>query len=111
MRITNLPQDIFPAKKLDSIIFHHYSAPVGSFKGKSILQMNSISLVLSGEKTLLFADKSVFIKDDEFHFLSAGHCLASMQLSDKMVFSSILIFFDNKILADFYLKYDALITK
>src|SRR3954469_25990150 len=96
--ITNLPQDIFPsAKKLDNIIFHSYSAPVGSFKGKSILQMNSISLVLSGEKTLLFADKSVFIKDDEFHFLSAGHCLASMQLSDKKIFSSILIFFDNKI--------------
>jgi len=112
MSITNLPQDIFPSsKKLDSLIFHHYSAPVGSFKGKSILQMNSISLVLNGEKTLLFADKSVFIKDNEFHFLSAGHCLASMQLSDKKIFSSILIFFDNKVLADFYLKYDALITK
>jgi len=73
--------------------------------------MNAISLVLSGEKTMLFTDQSVFIKDDEFHFLSAGHCLASMQLSDKKIFSSILIFFDNKILADFYLKYDALITK
>jgi AraC-like DNA-binding protein len=112
MTITNLPQDIFPSEKgLGSLIFHHYSAPVGSFKGKSILNMNSISLVLSGEKTLLFAGKSVFIKDNEFHFLSAGHCLASMQLSDKKIFSSILIFFDNKVLADFYLKYDRLITK
>jgi len=112
MDITNLPQDIFPSvKKLDNIIFHSYTAPVGSFKGKSILNMNSISLVLSGEKTLLFAGKSVFIKDDEFHFLSAGHCLASMQLQEKKVFSSILIFFDNKALADFYLKYDTLISK
>jgi AraC-like DNA-binding protein len=112
MSITYLPQDIFPAaENFDGIIFHNYSAPVGSFKGKSILNMNAISLVLSGEKTLLFADQSIFIKDDEFHFLSAGHCLASMQLSDKNIFSSILIFFDNKILADFYLKYDALLTK
>src|SRR6478736_628774 len=109
--ITNLPQDIFPsAKKLDNVIFHSYTAPVGSFRGKSILNMNAISLVLSGEKTLLFADKSVLVKDDEFHFLSAGHCLASMRLKDE-AFSSILIFFDNKVLADFYLKYDTLITR
>ena len=112
MSITNLPQDIFPrAKNLDAIIFHDYAAPVGSFKGKSILQKNAISLVISGEKTMLFSDKSVFIRDDEFHFLSAGHCLASMNLRGKKEFRSILIFFDNKILNDFYLKYDTLIRK
>lgn len=112
MSITTLPKDIFPnSKKLDDIIFHNYSAPVGSFKGKSILQMNAISMVLSGEKTMLFTNQSVFIKDDEFHFLSAGHCLASMKLSEKKTFRSILIFFDNKILTDFQLKHHALIAR
>ncbi|MBS1506703.1 MAG: helix-turn-helix transcriptional regulator [Bacteroidetes bacterium] len=112
LSITTLPQDIFPkVKKYDEIIFHNYEAPIGSFKGKSILQMNAISMVLSGEKTMLFSNKSVFIKDDEFHFLSAGHCLASMKLSEKKTFRSILIFFDDKILTDFHLKHHALIAR
>jgi AraC-like DNA-binding protein len=112
MSITNLPQDIFPSSgKLDSLIFHNYKAEVGAFKGKSIIHMNAISLVLSGEKTILYADKSIHIKNEEFHFLSSGHCLASMQLSEKKIFSSILIFFDNRILTDFYLKYNSLIEK
>jgi AraC-like DNA-binding protein len=66
--------------------------------------------VISGEKTMLFADKTVKIKDDEFHFLSASNCVVSMDLSDKQVFRSILIFFDDKTLADFYLKYNTRIT-
>jgi AraC-like DNA-binding protein len=113
MDIINLPQDIFPGKKdiLDDIIFHNYSAPFGSFKGKSILHRNAISLVLSGEKTMHFANQTVVINEDEFHFLSAGNCLVSMNLSHKKVFSSILIFFDNKTLANFYLKYNAQITE
>jgi AraC-like DNA-binding protein len=107
MSIFSLPQDIFPkGSKLDDIIFHNYEAPVGSFKGKSILQRNAISLVISGEKTMLFTEKTVNINADEFHFLSSGHCIVSMDLSDKQIFKSILIFFDNKTLTDFYLKYN-----
>jgi AraC-like DNA-binding protein len=107
-----LPQDIFPKGcKLDDIIFHNYSAPVGSFKGKSILLSNAISLVISGEKTMLFAEKTVNINADEFHFLSAGQCIVSMDLSDKQSFKSILIFFDNKTLTDFYLKHSDHISK
>jgi AraC-like DNA-binding protein len=107
MTIHNLPQDIFPNKKDagDGLIFHNYAATVGSFKGRSILHKNAISLVISGEKTMHFADTVVHINDSEFHFLSAGNCLASVSLSKKDIFRSILIFFDNKVLADFYLKH------
>jgi len=113
MNIFNLPQDIFtePKKSAETIIIHDYVAAAGSFKGRSILHKNAISLVISGEKTMHFADKTVNIKDDEFHFLSAGNCLASVNLSDKKVFRSILIFFDNKTLADFHLKYNTRITQ
>lgn len=107
MNVFNLPEDIFPDKnnQLDSIIFHPYTAPIGSFKGKSVLNRNAISLVISGQKTMHFAEKVVNVKDNEFHFLSSGNCLVSMELSDKIVFKSILIFFDDKVLADFYVKY------
>ena len=111
MAVFNLPQDIFPGHKgpLESIIIHDYAAPVGSFKGRSILHTNSISLVIDGEKTMHFAEQTVKIKPDTFHFLSAGNCIASMKLPEKKIFRSILLFFDNKTLADFFIKYDSLI--
>ena len=112
MGVFNLPEDVFPGKrKLDPIIFHNYSAPAGSFKGRSILNRNAISLVISGEKTMLFAEKTVKIKDDEFHFLSSGNCVISMDLSRKKAFKSILVFFEDKILSDFFLKYGSRISK
>ena len=113
MKVHHLPQDIFLNKKeaSEELIFHNYSATVGSFKGRSILHKNAISLVLSGEKTMHFANTTVNIKDNEFHFLSAGNCLASMDLSKKKLFRSILIFFDNKVLTDFYLKHSKAIEQ
>lgn len=71
------------------------------------MQKNAVSLVISGKKTIHFADKTVNIKDDEIHFLSAGNCLASMNVSPEQIFRSILIFFDDRILADFHLKHRA----
>jgi AraC family transcriptional regulator, exoenzyme S synthesis regulatory protein ExsA len=105
--IFNLPQDIFPANQDpgESIIFHYYAAPAGSFSGKSLLSQNAISLVMSGEKTMLFAEKNVQVNASEFHFLSSGNCLVSMKLNESIPFKSFLIFFDNEILRDFYLKH------
>src|ERR1700749_2211855 len=113
MQIFRLPEDIFPDKKVaeQNIIFHHYSAPVGSFHGRSMLNKNAISLVISGEKTMHFAAKKVTVKEDEFHFLSSGNCLVSMELNDKIPFKSILIFFENTTLSNFYLKYHSQIEK
>ncbi|NOT75508.1 MAG: helix-turn-helix transcriptional regulator [Cyclobacteriaceae bacterium] len=113
MKVINLPDDIFPGNKMlmDPILIHHYSATVGSMNGRSVLNKNAISLVLKGEKTMHFSQKVVKIKDDEFHFLSAGNCLASIDLSGQDVFTSILIFFDTKVLADFHVKYNEQISR
>lgn len=111
--IHNLPDDLFSAseKPEEDIIVHHYSAMVGSYRGKSILHRNAVSLVIEGEKTMHFAEKTVYINSNEFHFLSSGNCLAAMDLSKKQPFSSILIFFSNRVLFDFYSKYDKTISK
>ncbi|MBN9385983.1 MAG: helix-turn-helix transcriptional regulator [Chitinophagaceae bacterium] len=107
MNIYRLPQDIFQDKELpsDGLIFHRYKAPAHSFRGKCILDGNAVSLVISGAKTMIFADRAVRINSDEIHFLSAGNCMVSMELDKHTIVESILIFFDNKTLADFYLKY------
>jgi AraC-like DNA-binding protein len=111
MNIFNLPEDIFPDKNgTDTIIIHDYLAPAGFFSGKSVLHKNAVSLVISGRKTMHFAEKMVHIEADEFHFLSSGNCLVSMKLSDRNEFRSMLIFFDNKVLNDFYVKYDSVIA-
>jgi len=107
MDIFNLPQDIVAGQQnwYDDIFIHHYNALVGAFKGKSILHTNAISLVINGTKTMHFADKTVNIKDGEFHFLSAGNCIVTMDLHPDVQFESVLIFFSNKTLAGFYSKY------
>jgi len=107
MNIYRLPKDIFQDKVTprDGLTFHRYKAPAHSFRGKCILDGNAISLVIAGAKTMIFADRAVRINSDEIHFLSAGNCMVSMELDKQTTVESILIFFDNKTLADFYLKY------
>lgn len=113
LRVLHLPQDILPAGAAadDAIIIHDYTAVEGSMKGKSILHRNAISLVVNGEKTMLFAEQTVEINPNTFHFLSAGNCIASVKLSRQGLFRSILVFFTDEVLSDFYLKYDAQIRR
>ena len=105
-KVIKIPDDVFPDgnEKLESLIFHEYTG-VGSLKEKSMLTKNAISLVKSGEKTMHFAEASVYIKADEFHFLSSGNCVAAMNPSNKETFRSILVFFDNQMLSEFFIKY------
>ena len=109
MRVFALPDDI-PADaeaKNGDPFFHLYSGPDGSFSGRSVLKRNAISLVISGEKTIHFAEKRVEVRSDEFHLLSTGNCLVSMEVSGKTRFRSILIFFGHGTLAAFLGKYKA----
>ncbi|GGA96012.1 helix-turn-helix transcriptional regulator [Puia dinghuensis] len=103
MNIIHLPQDVFPGE--DRIVFHEYAASPGAFKGKGILQKNAISLVISGEKTMRFAETTVHARDTEFHFLSAGNCVVTMNLAAKTAFRSVLVFFDTSVWTDFFIKY------
>jgi AraC-like DNA-binding protein len=109
--VIQIPDDIFPdrSKELESLIFHAYTG-IGSLKEKSVLTKNAISLVICGEKTMHFAEKSVYIKADEFHFLSSGNCVASMNPYNQEAFRSILVFFDNNVLSDFFIKYADIIN-
>ncbi|HZE84788.1 MAG TPA: AraC family transcriptional regulator [Puia sp.] len=112
MDIFRLPEDIFPGRSMadESIILHEYTSAGGPFKGRGILHMNAVSFVIQGEKTMRFAERTVNTGANEFHFLSSGNCLVSMDLPVKEVFRSILLFFDNRVLADFYSKYHHLIS-
>jgi len=113
MGVLHLPYDPFSGKPApdNSIILHPFTATRNTLKAKAILDRNAISLVLTGEKTMRFTEKTVYVNDKEIHFLSAGHCIASMDISKKKPFKSILIFFDNKELTDFFHIHAAFIKK
>jgi AraC family transcriptional regulator, exoenzyme S synthesis regulatory protein ExsA len=114
MKVHELPDDIFTDKTLPSsdIIFYHYSSEKDSFKEKSILKRNAFSLVINGRKTMHFAEKTVHINDHEVHLLSAGNCIASVNIerNKNKPFESLLVFFNDKVLFDFESKHAGLIS-
>lgn len=105
MKIHNLPQDIFSAGPIadESIIIYPFTSTRDTVREKAILDRNAISLVIEGQKTMTFTETTVHPNDKEIHFLSAGHCVASIDIAKATVFRSILIFFDDRELADFFL--------
>jgi AraC-like DNA-binding protein len=113
MTVFNLPDDIFLNKtELDSpIIIHHYIAAISHLKEKSILHRNAVSLVISGQKTIRFAEASVDTNDKEIHFLSSGNSISSFDIANQREFESILIFFDDKVLTDFSISNETLIDE
>ncbi len=113
MTVFNLPDDIFLDKgELDSpIIIHRYIATTSRFKEKAILHRNVISLVISGQKTIRFAEASVDTNEREIHFLSSGNSISSFDIARQKEFESILIFFDDKVLTDFSISNATLIDE
>lgn len=105
--IRNLPQDIVSNKETlsDSILIQEYAASESAFKNKSILHRNVCSLVISGQKTMHFSEKTVVVDSKTFHILSSGNCIASMFLSPREIFRSILLFFDDTVLTEFTVKF------
>jgi AraC-like DNA-binding protein len=111
MKIFELPDDIFSnqAELAAPIIIHPYSTNTSVFREKSVLHRNAISLVISGQKTIRFAEMAVHTNDKEIHFLSSGNNIATFDISKQKEFKSILIFFDDKELTDFSLNNSVLI--
>ncbi len=108
MKVHNLPDDVFGKHANDGIVIYAYTARLEALRGRSIMTMNAVSLVMEGHKTMHFAEQTVEANDEEIHFLSAGNCIATIDI-DKLPFSSILIFFDDKIIKDFLVKYQTLV--
>jgi AraC-like DNA-binding protein len=113
MSTYTLPDDIFSDKELlaSEVIFYHYTSTKDSFREKSILKRNAFSLVISGNKTMHFAEKTVHVNDSEIHLLAAGNCIASVAISQVKTFESVLIFFDTSLLNEFYADHAKLIDK
>jgi AraC-like DNA-binding protein len=93
-------------KKPDPVSVFRYNSDVPSLKAKIKLQQNLFSFLLEGEKTVHYAGTQVNIKPHQFLLLAAGNCLMSEKMATKGgLYRSILLLFDNSILADFFTRY------
>src|SRR5690348_4374337 len=76
------------------------------------LPRNMITFLLDGEKTVHFAGMEVNVKPHQFVMLAAGNCLMSEKIAAAgSEYHSILIFFDNTIIANFFDRHSLLIER
>ena len=81
-------------------------------KKKIVLQQNLFTFLLTGEKTVHIAGTRVIIQPHQFVLLAAGNYLMTEKLATKNApYHSILLFFDNSLIADFFDRHGALMGK
>ncbi|SFW69392.1 helix-turn-helix domain-containing protein [Chitinophaga sancti] len=103
----NLPMDLVPENDNVHIVAYQSSANV--VKNKITMHSNLFSFLLEGVKTTFYADKSAQIDPSQFVLLSCGNCIMSEKNApENGIYRSVLLFFDNKILSDFFIRYPGL---
>lgn len=100
-----LPVDLVQTLS-DRIHILSYQSSSNLVKNRITMQSNLFSFLLTGTKSAYYAEKSVHIDNNQFLLLSGGNCLMSEKNApENDEYRSILLFFDNGILTDFFLKY------
>jgi AraC-like DNA-binding protein len=94
---------------MDPISIIRYNSDVASINSRIQLRQNLFSFLLEGHKSVQYAGTQVKIDPNQFLLLSSGNCL----MSEKIVmaggqYRSILLFFENKLLADFFIRHSHL---
>ena len=77
-----------------------------------MLPQNMFTFLLAGEKTVHFAGSQVTVKPHQFVLLAAGNCLMSEKVAAQDAdYHSLLLLFDNQLLADFFSRHAAWLGK
>ena len=96
----------------ENISILRYRTNKPATRAQIMLQQNLLTFLLEGEKTVHFAGTQITIKPHQFVMLAAGNCLMSEKTATKDAdYHSILIFFDNNLLSDFYTRHSSLLGK
>ena len=110
--IFTIPNDLFPRDicpvPIDktAIRFHYSSLP--AVKNRITINKNLFSFLLEGEKVLHRPGKPLKVRAGQFLMLAEGNSLMTEQVSAGGHYTSMLFFFDNSVLNNFFLKYPGL---
>jgi len=107
MQVYNLPQDLLPEADPSEVIIRRYESTQDTVRNRLVLHYNMLNLLLDGRKTIVQAAGTTTVYQDEILLMGSGNCLTSELLSDAGRFRSIIIYFSNAVLADFYVRHAA----
>jgi AraC-like DNA-binding protein len=109
LKIYDLPGDFSTKEELSHpVIIRAYQSPQNSLRNKSIIHWNMIDIILAGKKTIIDVSNITSLETGELMILSKGSCLISQALPENGLFKSIVLYFTNEFLADFFIKYRGL---
>ncbi|MET3979720.1 AraC-like DNA-binding protein [Mucilaginibacter sp. UYP25] len=108
-----LPDDILDGSlaNTDEVVIRCYTSGKDSVKNRIVLNQNMINLLVSGTKTVVYADATAVVNAGELVVLSTGNVLTSELLTGGQQFSSVLFYFSNEVFNRFLIKYDHLLQK
>lgn len=75
-------------------------------KAQILMETHVLSFLLEGEKSVILPDSKATFQNDSFILLKKGKCLMTEKLSGEGGFKSLLIFFDNNYLLQFFKKHN-----
>ena len=109
LKIYNLPDDFSTKEELSHpVIIRAYQSTRKSARNKSIVHWNMIDIILMGRKTIIDVSNISSLEAGEFMVLSKGSYLIHQALPENGLYKSIVLYFTNEFLADFFIKYSKL---
>ena len=108
----SIPADLFPDSECPEFpgrtALWLYNSTQSCIKAQVMMKKNLFSFLLEGEKTVHRPGDPIRIGAGQFLLVAGGNCLMTEKLSANGRYRSLLFFFDDGLLTDFFLKYPAL---
>lgn len=89
----------------------HYRSDKPAQRTKIVLPQILITFPEQGEKVVHYANQTTVIKNTQFALLASGNCLMTEKRPIDQSYSSTMLFFDNALLTQFFIKYASIIDR
>lgn len=88
-----------------------YRSNEASARSKVSLQQNLISFLDQGEKVVYYANEKTVITKKQFAILSSGNCLMTEKLPLGNSYRSVMMFFSDTAISNFFVKYASIVER
>ena len=105
MDIIKLPESL-NSEKSQTVQVYDYCSSKEISKQQIILNQNTFSFLIEGNKEVIFDNSDLSIDTRKFLIMKSGHCLMTEKLSEIKNYRSILLFFTNENLSKFIQKFE-----
>jgi AraC family transcriptional regulator, exoenzyme S synthesis regulatory protein ExsA len=105
MKTITLPDEL-NIESLQSVQIFDYCTSKEIAKQQIILNQNTFSFLIEGNKEVVFDNSTLSIDNSKFLIMKSGYCLMTEKLSDIRNYRSVLLFFSNEVLMKYIRKND-----